>query len=95
MAGALTLDDTNGSPCARRVRIVLLEKGLSWTTRPVDLTKMEQKRPEYLQLNSNGVRTCTAGWPTTSSDHHSSAVRPSGPTDTSCASLDCPALPDN
>lgn len=51
----LTLYDTPGSPCARRVRIVLLEKGLSWTTRIVDLTRMEQKRPEYLALNPNGV----------------------------------------
>jgi len=55
MADALTLYDTQGSPCARRVRIVLLEKGLEWTTRVVDLTKMEQKRPEYLALNPNGV----------------------------------------
>ena len=54
-AVALTLYDYHGSPCARRVRIVLLEKGLRWTTRLVDLTKMEQKRPEYLQLNPNGV----------------------------------------
>ena len=51
----LTLFDTPGSPCARRVRIVLLEKGLTWETRLVDLTRMEQKRPEYLALNPNGV----------------------------------------
>jgi glutathione S-transferase len=51
----ITLYDTLGSPCARRVRIVLLEKGLDWETRTVDLTKMEQKRPEYLALNPNGV----------------------------------------
>lgn len=51
----LTLYDSHGSPCARRVRAVLLEKGLSWTTRLVDLTRMEQKRPEYLALNPNGV----------------------------------------
>jgi glutathione S-transferase len=37
------------------VRAVLLEKGLGWTTRLVDLTRMEQKRPEYLALNPNGV----------------------------------------
>jgi glutathione S-transferase len=37
------------------VRAVLLEKGLQWTTRVVDLTRMEQKRPEYLALNPNGV----------------------------------------
>jgi glutathione S-transferase len=51
----LTLYDAHGSPCARRVRAVLLEKGLEWTTRLVDLTRMEQKRPEYLRLNPNGV----------------------------------------
>ena len=55
MAADLMLYDTPGSPCARRVRIVLLEKGLDWETRLVDLTKMEQKRPEYLALNPNGV----------------------------------------
>ncbi|HYV57401.1 MAG TPA: glutathione S-transferase N-terminal domain-containing protein [Candidatus Nitrosopolaris sp.] len=55
MTDALTLYDFQGSPCARRVRIVLLEKGLTWTTRIVDLTRMEQKRPEYLALNPNGL----------------------------------------
>ena len=55
MGENLTLYDFQGSPCARRVRAVLLEKGLTWTTRIVDLTKMEQKRPEYLALNPNGV----------------------------------------
>jgi glutathione S-transferase len=33
----------------------MLEKGLRWTTRIVDLTRMEQKRPEYLALNPNGL----------------------------------------
>jgi len=51
----LVLYDAPGSPCARRVRIVLLEKGLRWETRLVDLTRMEQKRPDYLALNPNGV----------------------------------------
>src|ERR1043166_3566814 len=55
MTDALTLYDSPGSPCARRVRIVLLEKGLAWTTRIVDLTRMEQKRPEYLALNPHGL----------------------------------------
>lgn len=55
MSEGLTLYDYQGSPCARRVRIVFLEKGLSWTTRIIDLTKMEQKSPEYLTLNPNGV----------------------------------------
>jgi len=55
MTDDIILYDSPGSPCARRVRIVLLEKGLAWTTRLVDLTKLEQKRPEYLALNPNGV----------------------------------------
>jgi glutathione S-transferase/GST-like protein len=55
MGAPITLYDFHGSPCARRVRIVLLEKGLEWETRLVDLTKMEQKRPEYLELNPNGL----------------------------------------
>jgi glutathione S-transferase len=58
MAGtpdAITLYDAHGSPCARRVRAVLLEKGQTWTTRLLDLTRLEQKRPEYLALNPNGV----------------------------------------
>jgi glutathione S-transferase len=37
------------------VRIVLLEKGLHWTTRLLDLTRLEQKSPAYLALNPNGV----------------------------------------
>src|SRR5713226_5717405 len=55
MAEPLILYDFHGSPCARRVRIVMLEKGLEWETRLVDLTRMEQKRPEYLALNPNGL----------------------------------------
>jgi glutathione S-transferase len=55
VADEIVLYDTAGSPCARRVRIVLLEKGLDWTTRVLDLTRLEQKRPEYLRLNPNGV----------------------------------------
>jgi glutathione S-transferase len=52
---SIILYDAHGSPCARRVRATLLEKRLVWTTRVVDLTRMEQKRPEYLALNPNGV----------------------------------------
>ncbi len=52
---SLVLYDAEGSPCARRVRIVLLEKGLAWETCLLDLAKMEQKRPEYLALNPNGI----------------------------------------
>jgi glutathione S-transferase len=55
MSESLVLYDLHGSPCARRARIVMLEKGLRWETRLVDLTRMEQKRPEYLRLNPNGL----------------------------------------
>src|SRR5262249_39699558 len=55
MTNDLVLYDSPGSPCARRVRIVLLEKGLAWTPRLLDLTKLEQKSPDYLALNPNGV----------------------------------------
>src|SRR2546426_2171930 len=55
MTEAITLYDSAGSPCARRVRAVLLEKGLAWITRLGDLTRMEKKRPESLALNPNGV----------------------------------------
>ena len=55
MPDDLVLYDSPGSPCARRVRVVLLEKELRWTTKVLDLTRMEQKRPEYLALNPNGV----------------------------------------
>jgi glutathione S-transferase len=55
MPEKLVLYDAHGSPCARRVRIVLLEKGLAWETRLLDLTKLEQKSPAYLALNPNGI----------------------------------------
>jgi len=55
MNDQIILYDFHGSPCARRVRIVLLEKGLQWETRLVDLTRVEQKKPEYLKLNPNGL----------------------------------------
>jgi glutathione S-transferase len=45
MPETLMLYDYHGSPCARRVRIVLLEKGLRWTTRLVDLTRWSRRAP--------------------------------------------------
>jgi glutathione S-transferase len=50
----LILYDHPSSPCARRVRITLLEKGLAWETQIIDLSRLEQRRPEYLRLNPNG-----------------------------------------
>lgn len=55
MADDLLLYDHPASPCARRVRITLLEKGLTWRTRVIDLEHMEQKSPWYLALNPNGI----------------------------------------
>jgi glutathione S-transferase len=39
---------------SRKVRIVLLEKGLEFERVNVDLTKREQKNPEYLKINPFG-----------------------------------------
>jgi len=50
----LILYDFGGSPCARRVRITLLEKRLDWDTQIIDLSRLEQRNPEYLKLNPNG-----------------------------------------
>jgi len=50
----LILYDHPSSPCARRVRITLIEKGLRWDTQVIDLSRLEQRRPEYLRLNPNG-----------------------------------------
>src|SRR6185295_2368355 len=50
----LILYDHPSSPCARRVRITLLEKELVWDTQIIDLSRLEQRRPEYLALNPNG-----------------------------------------
>lgn len=55
MADDLVLYDHPASPCARRVRIALLEKGLGWRSRVIDLEHMEQKSPWYLALNPNGI----------------------------------------
>jgi len=43
------------SSASRRVRLCLAEKGLSFESRTVDLTRMEQHSPEYLRLNPLGV----------------------------------------
>src|SRR5439155_22709682 len=50
----LILYDYAGSPCARRVRITLIEKGLGWGTQVIDLSCLEQRNPEYLKLTPNG-----------------------------------------
>jgi len=50
----LILYDFAASPCARRVRITLLEKDLAWDTQIVDLARLEQRDPAYLAINPNG-----------------------------------------
>ena len=51
---SLVLYNSAASPCVRRCRISLIEKGLDYDTVEMDLPNMEQRRPEYLSLNSNG-----------------------------------------
>ncbi len=43
------------SPCAQKVRILLAEKNLQWTSHHVDLAQKENLKPEYLKLNPLGV----------------------------------------
>lgn len=50
----LILYDYATSPCARRCRITLIEKGLVWETETIDLSRLEQRNPEYLKINPNG-----------------------------------------
>lgn len=43
------------SVCAIKVRLVLAEKGLEWDSELLNLQRGDQHRPEYLELNPNGV----------------------------------------
>ena len=51
----LTLYHHLTSVCAAKVRLVLAEKQLEWDGRIVDLSKGEQRKPEYIALNAKGV----------------------------------------
>jgi glutathione S-transferase len=51
----LILYDFGNSVCCQKVRITLVEKGLTWEARRVDLFKTEQYDPAYLKLNPKGV----------------------------------------
>ncbi len=51
---SLILYSSAPSPCVRRVRITLIEKGLEFDTVEISLPNMEQRTPEYLALNPNG-----------------------------------------
>ena len=50
----MKLYDLPASPNARRVRIFIAEKGLEIPSIAIDMTKGENKRPEYLAKNSLG-----------------------------------------
>ena len=45
---------TWSSPNGLKVRIMLEETGLAYETQPVNLSKGEQKKPEFLAVNPNG-----------------------------------------
>ena len=43
------------SNCSQRVRIVLHEKGLAWTSHHVDLSRDEHATPKFIAINPKGV----------------------------------------
>ena len=49
------LYDAPMSPCGRRVRMCLLEKGISFEIHWMNLALMDQKQPWYLEMNPNGL----------------------------------------
>ena len=51
----ITLYDFGNSVCCQKVRITLVEKGLTWDAVRVDLFKSEQYDPNYLKMNPKGV----------------------------------------
>jgi glutathione S-transferase len=50
----IILYDAEASPCARRVRISMIEKGLRWDSVWIDLSALQQRRADYLSINPNG-----------------------------------------
>lgn len=51
----LHLYHSERSNCAGRVRLLLEEKNLPWTSHPIDLKKKEQVTEEYFSINPKGV----------------------------------------
>src|SRR5512145_3291729 len=51
----LVLYDGAGVPSPRRVKICLLEKGLPFKIKWMNLGMMDQKAPDYLKLNPTGL----------------------------------------
>jgi glutathione S-transferase len=50
----IKLYDFKSSPNCQRVKVVLAEKNLPYEIVPIDLTKKEQKNPDYLKMNPYG-----------------------------------------
>ena len=51
----LELIHNNLSVCAQKVRIVLAEKDVPWTSRHVSLAQGEQLTPEFKKINPRGL----------------------------------------
>ncbi len=51
----LEIYDNEFSSCSTKVCLVIAEKDIPWTRHRIDLTRFDQKTPEYLKLNPNGV----------------------------------------
>ena len=51
----LVLYDAGGTPSPRRVKMCLLEKGLSFKIKWLNIALMDQKAPAYLTLNPTGL----------------------------------------
>ena len=52
---ALVLYHSPYSTCSQKVRLVLAEKGIEYTSREISFAREEHLTPEYLHLNPNGV----------------------------------------
>lgn len=51
----VVLYDAGGTPSPRRVRVCLLEKGLPFKIKWLNIALMDQKAPSYLKLNPTGL----------------------------------------
>ena len=51
----ITLYDGAGTPSPRRVRLCLIEKGIPFKIKWLNLGLMDQKNPSYLKLNPAGL----------------------------------------
>lgn len=52
--GSLILYQSPRSTSSKQIRLCFAEKGLSWESRNLDLTRLEQYRPDYLAVNPAG-----------------------------------------